>query len=189
MSEEILKVHGSIFFLLKKYVDNNFPEGTWNTLNATAGTSGIYYTTESYPLTEMGAIVSAASDATGIPVHDLKEKFGTYLVPDLFLLYTNYLKPGWKTYDVLLHTENVMHGAVRKLNSTATPPILNVTQLNDNVLIIDYYSKRRMGALAVGIIKGIAEYYNEAEEVLVIPKSNPDDERVQLRVEFKKKLT
>ncbi len=187
MNDDILKVHGSIFFLLKKYVDNNFPDGTWDALNTAAGTSGNYYTTESYPLAEIGAIVSAASAATGIPVNDLKESFGIYLVPDLFQLYSNYLRPGWSTYDVLLHTENVMHGAVRKLNSTATPPVLNVTPLYNNILIIDYYSKRRMGALAVGIIKGIAAFYNEADEAIVIAKSDPDDERVQLRVEFKNK--
>ncbi len=39
--------------------------------------------------------------------------------------------------------------------------------------------------LAIGIIKGIAKYYNESEKVIVIPKTNPNEDRVQIRVEFK----
>ena len=41
-----------------------------------------------------------------------------------------------------------------------------------------------MASLAVGIIKGIAKYYNESEKVKVIPATDLNDERVQIRVEF-----
>jgi len=179
------RVHGSIFFLLKKFVDQNLPEGTWARLNQGAGTSGSFGLTENYPLGDINAIVEEASKLTGTPVNILKEKFGEYLVPDLFQLYSSYLKPHWKTFEVLEHTELVMHGAVRRLNSTANPPILNVTKVNDKLLMIDYFSHRRMGCLAVGIIKGIARYYNESDKVTVTPATDPDAERVQIKVEFK----
>jgi hypothetical protein len=142
--------------------------------------------TKSYPLEAIGGIVVAASQMTGMPEDEIKERFGEYLVPDLFTLYKSYLQPHWKTYDVLLHTEKVMHGAVRKLNSSANPPILNVNKINDNLLMIDYFSKRRMASLAVGIIKGIAKYYNEEDVVHVRSMTALNDERVQLRVEFLK---
>ena len=64
------------------------------------------------------------------------------------------------------HTERVKHGALRKLNSTANPPILNVTRVNSHKLIVYYFSKRRMGSLAVGIIKDIAKFYKENEDIL-----------------------
>ncbi len=51
--------------------------------------------------------------------------------------------------------------------------------------MIDYFSKRKMGALAVGIIKGIATYYNEQDKIEIKSMSDPEDERVQIRVEFK----
>ncbi len=113
-----------------------------------------------------------------------QEQFGEYLVPDLFKLYADFLRPEWKTFDVLLYTETIMHGAVRKLNSAASPPVLNVTKVNNKLLIIDYYSKRRMGALAIGIIKGIAKYFNESDLVFITSTTDPDAERVQIRVEF-----
>ena len=77
-----------------------------------------------------------------------------------------------------------MHGAVRRLNSTANPPILNVSQVNDKLLIVDYHSRRKMASLAIGIIRGIAEYYGESQSVKIISMTDPDDERVQIRLEF-----
>jgi hypothetical protein len=178
-------VHGSIFFLLKKFVDHNLPAGSWEKLNEKAGMDKPdFEMTQSYPLEAIGNIVAAASEMTGLPEDVLKERFGEYLVPDLFALYKSYLRPEWKTYDVLVHTEHVMHGAVRKLNSTANPPILNVAVVSKELLMIDYFSKRRMASLAIGIIKGIARYYNEDKDIIVRSMTALNDERVQIRVEF-----
>ncbi|MDB5253586.1 MAG: hypothetical protein JWP27_2755 [Flaviaesturariibacter sp.] len=187
MENQDLRVHGSIFFLLKKFVVAHFSEDMWDQLNGEAGTGGkSFEMTQNYPLDDIGAIVGAASRHTGASVNELKEKFGEYLVPDLFRLYASYLRPEWTTRDVLIHTEKVMHGAVRKLNSTANPPILNVSEVSETLLVIDYFSRRRMGSLAVGIIKGIARYFGEQDVVQVTPTTDPDDERVQIRVTFQK---
>ncbi|HEX8561915.1 MAG TPA: heme NO-binding domain-containing protein [Flavobacterium sp.] len=180
-----LRVHGSIFFLLKKFVSNNFPENTWELLNERAGTSSIAFSvTENYSIDAMNEIVRMASEMTGIPENDLKQQFGEYLVNDLFLLYADYIRPEWRTFDIFLNTEPVMHGAVRRLNSTANPPVLNVTKVHNKLLIIDYHSRRKMAALAIGIIKGIAEYYGESESLTITPMSDFNDERVQIRLDF-----
>ena len=186
--KETLTVHGSIFFLLKKFINHSLPPGSWEQLMADAHLKGMSFElTQAYPLEILGAIVNAASETTGLPAETLKEKFGEHMVPDLFQMYKNYLQPGWKTYEILLKTEEVMHGAVRKLNSTAQPPILNVSKISEELLMIDYYSKRKMGSLAVGIIKGIAKYYGEHKEVTVESITTSDSERVQIKVHFARK--
>lgn len=174
-----------MFFLLRKFVTHSYSEEMWHRLNTEAHTPGEFETTMSYPMSDIRGIFETAAKHTGMSVVELEEKFGEYLVPDLFKLYGNYLNPAWKTFDVLLHTERVMHGAVRNLNSTAHPPILNVSQVNEHLLIIDYHSQRKLASLAVGIIKGIANYYQEREFIEVKPTTEPDAERVQIRVEFK----
>jgi hypothetical protein len=184
MNEAHREIHGSIFFLLRKFVIHHHSEAMWLQLNQEAHTRGEFETTKSYPMEDILGIIGKASEHTGMSVLELEEKFGEYLVPDLFKLYGSYLNPDWKTFDVLLHTERVMHGAVRNLNSTAHPPILNVSQVNEKLLIIDYHSKRKMASLAVGIIKGIATYYQEQDKIAVKPTTEPDAERVQIRVEF-----
>ena len=175
-------VHGSIFYLLRKFVIQAYSQEMWDKLNDEAKTLGDYEMTKSYPLDEINSIVKVASIHTGFSIHELQMKFGEYLVPDLFSLYSSYVNPAWKTMEIIEHTERVMHGAVRKLNSTANPPILNVTRVSDQLIMVDYYSKRKMGSLAVGIIRGIAKYYNEEDKIEVTALSDPDDDRVQIRV-------
>jgi hypothetical protein len=176
------RVHGSIFFLLRKFIVQSYSDEIWNELNNNANTLGEYEITKSYELNEINSIVKAASVKTGFSPHELQLKFGEYLVPDLFSLYSSYVNPAWRTMEIIEHTEQVMHGAVRKLNSTANPPVLHVSRMNENLLMVDYYSKRKMGSLAVGIIRGIAKYYNEDDRIEVTALSDPDDDRVQIRI-------
>ena len=178
-----LRVHGSIFFLLRKFVIHSFSIAHWSEILGIAGLSGeVFDIHQNYPLENLNSIIDSASELSGIKVFDLKEKFGEYMVPDLFVMYHSYLNPNWKTFDVLENTEKVMHGAVRSMNSSASPPVLHVNRVNENLIIIDYHSKRKMGSLAIGIIKGIALFYNESTEISVIPVTDPDDERMQIKV-------
>lgn len=183
--KEQLTVHGSIFFLLKKFIDQTLPYRSWEQLLAKTNLKDFSFElTKAYSIETIEAIMIAASEHTGLTVEKLKENFGEHMVPALFQMYKHYLQPGWKTYEILLKTEEVMHGAVRKLNSTAQPPILSVSKMSDQLLIIDYHSKRRMGSLAVGIIRGIAKYYGEQEDVNVDCMTAPDAEDVQIKVHF-----
>lgn len=185
MSKE-LTLHGSVFLLLKRFVETEYGADNWqNILRACNLSRKIYELHQNYPLADMQAMILEAGILTGLSESDLKEKFGEKMAPDLMTMYKRYADPSWKTFELLEYTEMVMHKAVRKEESTANPPIINVSRVHDKLLIIDYYSERRMGSLAVGLIKGIARYYNEEKKVTVLPLSNPNDERVQIRVEFK----
>lgn len=180
-----IRVHGSIFFLLKKFVTKELGATSWEILNEGPGTSSVSFsTTENYPIETMNLLLENASEMTGLSRYLLMERFGRYLVNDLFALYKDYIRPEWRTFDIILHTESVMHGTVRKLNSTANPPILNILEINDKLLIIDYFSQRKMASLAIGIIRGISEYYGEAYKIKITPMTNLDDQKVQIRLDF-----
>ncbi|KAA3440273.1 heme NO-binding domain-containing protein [Rufibacter hautae] len=181
-------MHGSIFVLLKRYVENAFDYSTWVRLVESAGIERTaYHMHEMYPTDELFGIVNKASEATGIPIYDLMESYGEFLVPDLLLVYKKYVKPEWRTYEMLLNTEEAMHGAVKKEDGRTSPPKLLVTKQGPSRLIVDYHSKRRMAGVAVGIIKGIAKYYHEGEEVSVTRLTEPHAERVQIVVDFLKR--
>jgi hypothetical protein len=181
-----IQMHGSMFVLLKKFVESIYDHDTWFKLHQAAGPAhSAYEMQENYPVSEMDSLIRAVADHMGIPEYELKEKFGEFLVPDLLNLYKSHLNPAWKTFETLEYTEQVMHQAARNQAVNASPPVLNVTTVGDRLLIIDYYSKRKMGALAIGIIRGIARFHHESDRVRIIPRSDPSDERVQIRVEFK----
>ncbi|WP_347156508.1 heme NO-binding domain-containing protein [Pontibacter chitinilyticus] len=179
-------MHGSIFVLLKRFVENAYDYSTWINLLEEAGIERpvSYQMHEMYPVRELFALVHTASALTGLPVHELLERFGEFLVPDLLLIYKKYIHPDWRTYDMLLNTEIAMHGAVRREDARTTPPKLQVTQQGNKQLIVDYYSKRRMAGVAVGIIKGIAKYYNESDLVTVTLITPIAEETVQLQIDF-----
>lgn len=184
---DAVKIHGSLFVLLKKFIDGQISYGTWEQILQEIGRSGILFNEkQNYPLELFNNIANAAAKLTKVSKDEFVEKFGEYLVPDLLIMYAAFLKPHWKTFELLENTEIVMHKAVRMQYKNANPPVLHIYRANDNLLIIDYYSKRKLACLAIGIIRGIAIFYQEADIIRIIPASDPDDERVQLKVEFRR---
>lgn len=179
------RMHGSLFMLLRRFVEFNHGYSGWANLTEAAGVENASYQMhQMYPTTELLAILKAAADASNTSTHDLLEKYGEFLVPDLMLVYKKYVRPEWRTYDMLLHTESAMHGAVKQENEQTNPPKLLVTKKGPKLLIVDYYSHRRMAGMAVGIIKGIAKFYHEGDLVKVSMLTPADAERVQIQVEF-----
>ena len=179
------RMHGSIFVLLRRFVENTNDHSTWIKLLVEAGVDHTaYQMQEMYPTHEIFAIVGSLAESTGQSTFDLMEQFGEFIVPDLMLIYSKYLRPEWRTYEMLLNTEEAMHGAVRREDSRIIPPKLLVTKRGERQLVIDYHSKRRMAGVAMGIIKGIAKYFDESKTVDIMQLTPVDAERVQIKVEF-----
>src|SRR5688572_12268615 len=99
-------MHGLMFAELKKYVVHKVGADAWDILLNTAGLGGrIYMPVQEYPDDEIVALVGVAAQATGTPVQAILEDFGAYIVPDLLKMYGSLLERGWKTLDVIEHTE------------------------------------------------------------------------------------
>lgn len=176
-------MHGTIFTLLKRYVQTQYDHSTWIQLLEKSGLAATDFDHKQvYPDEHMYQLVGQAAQMTGIPAHELHEKLGEYLVPDLMYMYQKLLQPEWTTLDMLEHTENTMHRQVRSEHTENAPPVLNVTRVGPDELFIDYVSKRRMGALAVGIVRGVAAYYDEADVIKIEPTTSENGEEVRIRV-------
>ncbi|RDV11955.1 hypothetical protein DXT99_23320 [Pontibacter diazotrophicus] len=178
-------MHGSMFVLLERFVENTHDHSTWVKMLKEAGVEHMsFHMQEMYPTHEIFAIVGCLSETTGQSIFDLMEEFGEFMVPDLMLLYSRYVRPEWRTYEMLINTEEAMHGAARREDIRTNPPKLLVTKKGVDQLMIEYSSKRRMAGVAVGIVKGIARYFNESDKVEVMLLSPADAENVQIKVDF-----
>lgn len=176
-------MHGSIFALLKRYVQTQYDHSTWVRLLEAANLSAVDFDHKNvYPDEHMYALVGQAAEMTGLSADELHEKFGEYLVPDLMYMYQRLVQPEWKTLDMIENTELTMHAQVRSEHTGNAPPVLDVTRVSPHELYIDYVSKRRMGALAVGIVRGLATYFDEADQITVEPVTSENGERVRIRV-------
>lgn len=178
------QMHGSIFVFLKRFVESTYDFSTWIRLSEETGINRTAYQMhEMYPVEELHKVIEAISALSGKDAHYVLEAFGIFLVPDLLLIFKKYIDPNWGTFEMIQYTETALHGAVRTQDNRTNPPRLNVTKVNKGLLIVDYYSKRRMASIAIGIIKGIARHFNEADCYKVWPVTDLDSERVQLRIE------
>lgn len=155
-------MHGVIMAELQKYVETKFDAATWQSLLSQAGLgSRMYLPIQQYPDEEAVAIVTAASQATGIPADDILEDYGEFIAPDLIAMYRMLVAPEWKTLDVLERTEETIHTVVRIRNPGALPPHLKVERTGPDSVHISYDSPRHMCAVAKGISKGLAKYFDE----------------------------
>lgn len=176
-------MHGNILTLLKRYVQTQYDHSTWVRLVELSGLDQVEFDHKAvYPDEYVYRLVGHAAEMTGLSAGELHEKFGEYLVPDLMYMYQKLLQPEWKTLDMLEHTELTMHRQVRQEHSENAPPVLEVSRLGPNELLIDYVSPRRMGGLAVGIVRGLAAYFDEADRIDVMPTTSEDGQRVRIHV-------
>ena len=176
-------MHGTIILLLKRYVQTQYDHSTWVKLVSNAGLSTDDFShRDVYPDADIFALVEQAAVMTGIPAEKLQEKFGEYLVPDLMYMYQKLVDPDWRTLEMLEHTEAVMHTRVRQEHAGNKPPVLDVQRISPNEVLINYVSPRRMSALAVGIVRGLATYFDEEDRIVLEALTREDGEHVQIRV-------
>lgn len=167
-------MHGAIFMMLKDFVATNHGLPAWDKMLEMAGQPkmALYLPTQSYPDADAVALVKAACELTGLPPEAVLEAFGVYIAPTLIQMYRGLVHPDWKTLDLLMNVEETIHKVVRRRNEGAEPPELRFKRINDRTLEFIYESKRQMAPLAMGIIKGVAKYYQEDIQITVT-EANP----------------
>ncbi len=160
-------MNGIIFLELKKYVMSNLGDEAWIALAEEAGIPQhkAYLAGASYPDQELVCLVEAASKITSMPPDQLLGSFGEFIVPDLVEVFAPFIDPSWKTLDLLEHTEDAIHRAVRLQDKNAAPPALAVTRSTPETVTIRYDSARQLCALVKGIAKGVARLYGESVEI------------------------
>ena len=173
-------MHGIIHAELKKYVETKHSPDAWRAVLDNAGLGGkVYVATSTYEDAEAGAIVKAASALTGVPPLEILEDFGEFIAPDLLGMYKSLIDPSWKTAEMLVNTEDLIHKVVRMKNPGATPPQLKFKRVGPNELHFHYDSPRQMSAVAKGIMKGVAKHYGES---LSIQERKNADGSVDMRI-------
>lgn len=155
-------MHGLVLSELKRFTEERFGEQMWGVVLQRAGLRDrAYVTSETYPDSEFAALVGAVVSRSGVDAQVLLEQFGEFIAPTLMIAYKPYIKPEWKTLDMLEHTENNIHRAVRLHDPLAAPPRLKVRRVSPQEVVIIYESDRKLCAMARGIGAGVARYFGE----------------------------
>jgi len=146
----------------RQYVVTKLGREAWSEFTRELGVSEDQFRlSETYPDEHLLALVQSASRRTDLPVAMLLEDFGVYIAPALLRVYAPLIMPHWRTLDVIAHTEQAIHTAVRSRMEGAAPPALMTRRISSGQVELDYHSERRLCAVAKGIARGLADHFGE----------------------------
>lgn len=159
-------MHGIVHAELRDFAIGRVGAAGWSEALERAGVPGkVHLLSETYPDAELVALLGALAEATGESSGTLLEQFGTASVPGLIRTYGAFLDAGWRTLDVVEHTERVIHRTVRLQHPGADPPRLRTERPSYGEARIVYASPRRLCAFGIGVVRGIADHYGERVEI------------------------
>ena len=153
-------MQGIILDELEKYVGRNLGVAGLSRMRGLTGRSeGGYRFDASYPDEEVHLIVRGVAEATGKPPDLILEEFAEAMVPGLLAVYGFLINPRWSYLEFLVNTESVIHKGVKLNSPSAKPPAIQARRVGDESVEITYRSRRRLCAVAWGILRGAAAHY------------------------------
>lgn len=175
---------GVVFNLLNDMVEVTYGLAAWDALLSKTGLDGIYVATESYPDTQLYALVGAASEMTSIDASDLIRAFGRHMIPNFVQQYPVFFGAGMRLKDFLLTIDQVVHVEVRKLFPDAGLPEFRYSDAAPDELVMLYRSPRRLCRLAEGLIDGAATHFGEQYSLDHSVCMHAGDDHCELRLTF-----
>jgi len=143
-------------------------------------TGGVYTSVGTYSHKEMFKMVGKLSEIKDIPIPALLNIYGEYFFTTLSRDYPKFMEQP-NLFSFLESIETYIHPEVLKLYPEAELPSFDSDIKSEKEMTLDYSSSRKMSDLAVGLIKGAANYYNEEVDIVKISEDD-DGARVMLKI-------
>ena len=137
--------------------------------NANLASDGVYTSVGTYPESEMISLLTNLEKEVNIEIPVLLNTFGYYLFGRFSVLYPHFFVEKKSAFEFLKTIQDYIHVEVLKLYPDAKLPTIQVNICNETTMELIYNSERKLGQLALGLIKGCAEYFNEKIKIDLEP--------------------
>ncbi len=156
-------MQGTIFTSFSDMVIEKMGMECWNgLLEQTKPTSnGIYTAGAQYNDNELLEMVKLLSEQSAIAVNDLLNAFGEYMFEALYQNSPTDLSSLNNLKDFLLAIDSVIHSEVKRVHPNAYLPSFKYHNSKNGDLILQYFSKRKLCYVAIGLIRGAAAKFSE----------------------------
>lgn len=114
-----------------------------------------------YPFDQMVKMLTALSEITGKPPHELLFIFGEHLFSILVKLYGKDIKNAGSALDFIDSVEEYVHVEVKKLYPDADLPKFTTEEKDENHLVLVYESNKKLESFAKGLITACGKFFNE----------------------------
>lgn len=142
---------------------------------------GAYTVVGSYPFSEMVLLLSHASRLTNSDPDQMLQEFGKFIFNVFVREYGQFFEGQKDGLKFLASIEDTIHPEVKKLYPDAELPRFIMEKKMDNELTFIYYSSRKMGYFAKGLIEGCMLHFSEHAEIKM-DKINEDGSEVRFHV-------
>ena len=145
-----------------------------------AESHGVYTALGNYPHAEMWKLVNALSVRNGMSSSTILEMFGEHLCERFSELFPQYFQTT-DSLSFLNGVDSYIHDEVRKLYPDAELPQVHIVERGPDRIVLQYQSDRCMSDLAVGLIKGVIQHFDESLDCERVA-SNESGSDVTIRV-------
>jgi predicted hydrocarbon binding protein len=155
-------VQGVILIGIQRFVRERFGADFWRVVESEVNIAGrLYLPSQSYPMSEVDAVISSVSRHSGMTVPLVLESIGDYVAPDMFAAYASLIDPQWNMLDILLHSESIIErGALKHGIKLAHSPVHARAGANGE-MILAYQSPWRICQLVKGIVRGLGAHLKQ----------------------------
>lgn len=160
-------MRGVVFTELIEFVEDvlGFETADKMIADAKLNNDGAFTQGGNYPFSELSKLLISLTKITGKSKDDLLFIFGEHLFSVLVRLYGRSIKEIGSSLDFIATVDQYVHVEVRKLYPDADLPVFETLEKNDNLLILNYKSEKKMEAFAHGLIKSCGKYFKESLDI------------------------
>jgi hypothetical protein len=166
---------GLIFTELLEMVEEMLGYGAVNEIidQANLESQGVYTSVGTYPESELYQLLEVINSKTGISIPTLVHTYGKYLFSKFSVHYKHFFNENTDAFHFLERIEGTIHVEVLKLYPDALLPRIDTERIDQNTMIMKYYSPRKLSELAKGLIEGCADHFDE--KILIEEINNEQD--------------
>ncbi|MCP4598399.1 heme NO-binding domain-containing protein [Neptuniibacter sp.] len=157
---------GVIFNVLEEMVVEHLGMAHWNKILEQSCPDNHFHTAgDSYPDSELFTLVEHVSTELDKPIEEVVGAFGEYLFAKLAERYPIFVDSEQDLKSFLKSVDSVIHMEVKKLYDSPNLPQFTYSEPDNNHLVMQYRSPRKLCILAEGLIRGAAMHYQEQVEI------------------------
>ena len=154
---------GMIFTELVDFIERHTDMLVTETIIGEAGLAndGAFTSVGNYPHSEAIKLVMSASEQLETPATDLMRQFGNELFIRLIDAHPQFVdREKDDAFAFLSRVQSHIHTEVEKLYADSSPPVVR-TSMDDGKMIVSYESHRPFAMIAMGLIEGCCEYFDD----------------------------
>lgn len=173
---------GIIFTVLNELVEDKFGLLTWENMLDKTGDDGIFAAPDTYEDERLFALVGVLAGESGLPAEALLRAYGEYAVPKFAEFYPVFFEQAGSLREFLLSVDSIIHVEVQKLYPEARLPRIWYDGTDDETVVMNYQSDRKLCVLAEGLVTGAAAYYGSSVTIEQAQCQHRGDGHCEIRV-------